>query len=379
MCLCNPMLPWWGWSALVQAVSRSAWPQVQALQLSVVPLRPACAMPESPHTRFSNLRRHATTYPDQQMPGPLTQRWISSRRWSKEGLALRHVVALPCSDIVSVNKKQSQLRHAGQAHVHQRMLNLVWLVFLTLPLRRVEKLNLNYQSSWSEPGPEESLAYERAARGPVERKPPHPSSNMHHIAFTCFVFLLCIHDDPGVGQSSFLMTGFQFQHTWWPWCWSSLMTDFQFQHMMALVKVNDDHSAAPRYETTKQQPNINQTTTKQLTTKQQPPNNNNNKSSNNKSNSKLNVPHHVGHGWPHVNNMSHHKKPCNKRTSVNSIKTSIFIHHLHVGHGVGPMTTIGPKTWHNQKQNHCKGWVQDSLACVPLCWQLHDDHSAGFP
>ena len=98
--------------------------------------------------------------------------------------------SLPCSDIVSVNKKQSQLRHTGQAHVHQCMLHLVWLVFLTLPLRRVHKLNQSYQANWSEPGPEEQLAFERAARGLVERKVPPPSRNMqHHIAFTCCITL----------------------------------------------------------------------------------------------------------------------------------------------------------------------------------------------
>ena len=64
------------------------------------------------------------------------------------------------------------------------------------------------------------------------------------------------------------------------------MIHFEFQHMMAIVMVNDDHSADPRYETTKQQPNINQTTIKLLTVKQQPPNNNNNNNKNKSNNNK---------------------------------------------------------------------------------------------
>ena len=46
------------------------------------------------------------------------QMGMSSGQWSRGGLALRHAVALPCSDIVSVKKKQSQLRHSSEAHVH---------------------------------------------------------------------------------------------------------------------------------------------------------------------------------------------------------------------------------------------------------------------
>ena len=99
--------------------------------------------------------------------------------------------------------------------------------------------------------------------------------------------------------------------------------------MMAIVMVNDDHSADPRYETTKQQPNINQTTIKLLTIKQQPPNNNHQtatttrtKATTTKNNSKLKCPSTCWPWcWPHVNNMSHHKKPCNTRSSVNIIKT----------------------------------------------------------
>ena len=155
--------------------------------------------------------------------------------------------------------------------------------------------------------------------------------------------------DHGVGQYSDDWLSIS-THTWWPWFWSNLMIHFEFQHMMAIVMVNDDHSADPRYETTKQQPNINQTTIKLLTVKQQPPQQTTTttrtKATTTKNNSKLKCPS-TCWPWPHVNNMSHQKKPCNTRSSVNIMKTR----HCHSSSSCwpwcGPMTAIEQKTCHN--------------------------------